>query len=73
MKLAQIENGLSYAGATRNRNYDSRACCPKPKVTRANPTYGQLLAENALYKKTLRTACRMLVADEFVKSGVNPK
>ena len=71
MNLKQIENGLSYAGGTRARNYADRACCPKPKVNKSVPTYGQLLVENAIYKRALRNACMLHVnlVDSFEKSS----
>ena len=28
MKIAEIQNGLSYAGRLRGRNYEERSCCP---------------------------------------------
>jgi len=62
MKLVAIQNGLSHAGSVRKKNYEDRACAPKPKVF-TQPTYGQL---SKAYKK----ACKIIaVQDEFIKSN----
>ena len=48
MKLAEIQNGLSHAGITRNKNYKERACAPSNIKT--NPSYGQNQESIAVYK-----------------------
>ena len=72
MKLAEIQNGLSFAGATRNRNYKERACAPDS--VKANPSFEQAHGINtfANYKSALKLASkRLAVADEFIKSTAN--
>jgi len=72
MNLAEIQNGLSFAGNTRKRNYRERACAPNNM--NSNPSYGQGQNVNTLanYKSALRLASRRLaVADEFIKSNAN--
>ena len=72
MNLAAIQNGLSFAGGTRKRNYKERACAPNG--IKANPSYGQTQNVNTLanYKSALKLASRRLaVADEFIKSAAN--
>ena len=72
MNLEAIQNGLSFAGGTRKRNYKERACAPTSVKT--NPSYGQTQNAGTLadYKSALKLASRRLaVADEFIKSTVN--
>ena len=65
MKIAEIQNGLSYAGRVRNRNYEERTCCPDKKngITQ-NHSYDNLARENAILKLALRDACRIIATDE---------
>lgn len=61
MRLAEIQNGLGFAGNTRKRNYTERACAPD--FQKAQPTYNQL---NRAFKK----ACQIItLQDEFIKSN----
>jgi len=72
MNLEEIQNGLSFAGGTRKRNYKERACAPNS--IKSNPSYGQAQNTDSLtnYKSALKLASRRLaVADEFIKSNAN--
>jgi len=61
MRLADIQNGLGFAGNRRNRNYTERACAPDCR--KAQPTYNEL---NRAFKK----ACQIItLQDEFIKTN----
>ena len=65
MKIAEIQNGLSYAGRLRGRNYEERTCCPdKRKNIDTNCSYGKLVRENMILKHALRDACRIIATDD---------
>ena len=68
MKLSQIENGLSYAGNLRCRNYKERACAPDVDRTKHCCPFRE---EHKILKQALKTASRILAADVYEKSTAN--
>ena len=72
MKIAEIQNGLSHAGRTRNRNYEERSACPNNKKNiDTNCTYGRLVRENEVLKQALRDACRIIAVDNCSAKNID--
>ena len=72
MKIAEIQNGLSHAGRTRNRNYEERSACPNRKGNMdVNCSYGRLVRENEVLRHALRNACRVIAVDNCCAQNID--
>ncbi len=71
MKITEIQNGLSYAGRLRARNYEERSCAPNRRDNVSMRSNEELVKEILTLRHSLRTACRMLAADEYKSSTAN--
>ena len=69
MKISEIQNGLSFAGRTRARNYEARSSCPDCRMGKVDLcTFQRLNEENKILKQAFRNACRILAEDVYVSS-----
>ena len=69
MRISEIQNGLSFAGRTRARNYEARSSSPNCKMGKVDLcSFQRLCEENSVLKQAFRNACRIIAEDVFVSS-----